>query len=81
MHDDFLDLPSGGSDAICYIADRAMLDAAMALIADYGAGAVIHASRRADASRNQGNVMSFCRWRQIERLLVALNEGSIGTVH
>lgn len=81
MHDDFLDLPSGGSDAICYIADRAMLDAAMALIADYGAGAVIHASRRADASRNQGNVMGFCRWRQIERLLVALNEGSTGTVH
>lgn len=81
MHDDLLDLPPRGSDAICYIADRATLDAAMALIADYGAMAVLHASKRADASRSRGNVVGFCRWRQIERLVAALNEGSTGTVH
>lgn len=81
MHDDFLDRLPGGGDAFCYIADRAMLDTAIALIADHGAGALLHASMRADASRNQGNVISFCQWRQIERLIAALNSGSTGTVH
>ena len=65
-----------------YIADaRSVLDAAD-LIAAHGAEAALFASIRADRSRNIGNHVRFCHWRQIERLIVLLvAERAPGTVH
>lgn len=38
----------------------------------FGDNAGCEAAARADASRNHGNVIGFCRWRQIERMIMAL---------
>jgi hypothetical protein len=55
---------------------------AEALIAAYGKAAGLEASERAEASRNLGNHINFCRWRQIERLVILLTlETSLGTIH
>lgn len=68
--------------AMPYVADRASVDTATTLIADLGDAAGPLAARRADECRNNGNVVSFCRWRQIERLiLVLLSERAVTTVH
>lgn len=65
-----------------YIADRRAADDAAQLLADYGTAAPAEASARADRSRNLGNVIHFCRWRQIERLVAVLgSEDAVGTVH
>ena len=45
------------------------------LIAKFGDHAVSEARRRAGRSRELGNVIHFCRWRQIERLILLLAEG------
>jgi hypothetical protein len=65
-----------------YIADaRAAADAAD-LIAAFGAAAATEAAARADRSRDLGNHIHFCRWRQIERLIVILAaDQATGTVH
>lgn len=65
-----------------YIADaRSVLDAAD-LIAAHGEEAALFASIRADRSRNLGNHIRFCHWRQIERLIGVLNsDHAPGTVH
>ena len=60
-------------DEQLFIADRAMLDGATELIACYGPEAAIEAGQRADASRDRGNVIHYCRWRQIERLIALLD--------
>ncbi len=55
---------------------------AEALISDFGKQAGIEAAERAEASRNIGNHIQFCRWRQIERLVIMLTlETSLGTIH
>jgi hypothetical protein len=55
---------------------------ATALIADFGPTANLEAAARASRSRDLGNVVHFCRWRQVERMIVALaDEGVSGTVH
>lgn len=55
---------------------------AEALIADYGTQAGIEAAERAEASRNIGNHIHYCRWRQIERLIIMLTaRTTLGTVH
>ena len=42
----------------------------------------LEAAARADESRDIGNYLHFCRWRQIERLILLLSaESAIGTVH
>lgn len=81
MHFDPLDPATGGADAPCYIADRATLDTAVSLMAEFGDTAIFQAALRADASRSKGNVVGFCRWRQIERLIVTLSDHSGGTLH
>lgn len=65
-----------------YIADaRSVLDAAD-LIAAHGEEAALFASIRADRSRNLGNHIRFCHWRQIERLIGVLSvDHAPGTVH
>jgi hypothetical protein len=59
-------------------------DVAMAqdLIAQFGKTAGIEAAERAEMSRGVGNHLSFCRWRQIERLIIMLSlETALGTIH
>jgi hypothetical protein len=55
-----------------FVADRGSVTDAYALMAEFGESAGIEAAARADASRNLGNVVNFCRWRQIERMISAL---------
>ncbi len=59
-----------------YIHDRALVDAATALITDHGSAARTEAAERAKLSRNRGNVVKFCRWRQVERLITMLDAGA-----
>ena len=56
-----------------FVADRSSVDTAQALI---------EAAARADKSRDLGNHIHYCRWRQIERLVVLMSVGrAVGTVH
>lgn len=65
-----------------FVADRAMLAEATDLIAHFGEDAPIEAAARADRSRDLGNVVHFCRWRQVERLVLVLSaDEATGTVH
>lgn len=65
-----------------YLGDRKSFDDATSLIAQFGDNAGYEAALRADASRDVGNHIHFCRWRQIERLIVLMSvESAIGTVH
>lgn len=65
-----------------YLFDRASVDDAAELMAQYGDDAVYEAVSRADRSRDLGNHIHFCRWRQIERLIVLLSvEAPLGTIH
>ena len=65
-----------------YLADRAQFHDAAELIARFGDDAGYEAAARADRSRDLGNHIHFCRWRQIERLIVLLaGDRAVGTVH
>lgn len=64
-----------------YLENRDVAEAE-ALIARYGKAAGSEAASRADASRELGNHISFCRWRQIERLISMLSlQATLGTIH
>jgi hypothetical protein len=63
-------------------ADRAAFADATALIADYGAYAALEAAERARKSREAGNIIHFCRWRQAERAVALVaGEQPVGTIH
>lgn len=65
-----------------FIADRTAFDDAAGLIQRYGEQAEGEAAARASASRDAGNVLRFCHWRQIERVIATLASGEVvGTVH
>jgi hypothetical protein len=65
-----------------FIAGRRSLSDAEDLIRDYGGEAALQAAVRAEQSRGADNILKFCHWRQIERLIDALAvEESQGTVH
>lgn len=67
---------------IPYVGDRKSYEQAAELMETFGADAAYEAASRADRSRDLGNHIHFCRWRQIERLIAVLSiEQSIGTVH
>ena len=69
-------------DYLPFVADRTDLSDATGLIAEFGLFAAIEAAERARRSREIGNHLHFCRWRQIERLILFLSvEGVAGTVH
>jgi hypothetical protein len=52
------------------------------LIERFGDDAGFEAAARAERSRNDGNVMRFCHWRQIERVIATLSsEDVVGTIH
>lgn len=64
-----------------YVEPRDVVEAE-ALIDRFGQTACLEAADRAEASRNIGNHLHYCRWRQIERLIIMLSvETTLGTVH
>ncbi len=65
-----------------HVTDRAALQEATELMDRFGEYAVSEAAIRADRSRSLGNVLHFCRWRQIERTIEMLSGADVtGTVH
>ena len=66
-----------------HLPDATAAAEAAELIAQFGDHAAFEAAARANHSRGLGNVVHFCRWRQIERminLLTAVDPGEI-TIH
>lgn len=58
------------------------VETAADLIESFGESAGGEAAARARRSRDMGNHIHFCRWRQIERLIDLLaSEAAVGTVH
>lgn len=65
-----------------FIHGRHSLNDASELIENFGENAVLEAAARARRSRDEGNVVRFCHWRQIERVIAALDCGEPhGPVH
>ena len=65
-----------------FITGRAALADAALLIESFGDDAGFEAAARAEASRDNGNVIRFCHWRQIERVIATLSNTEIaGTIH
>jgi len=65
-----------------YISGRVALADASELLARFGDDAAYEAAARADYSRDAGNVVRFCHWRQIERVIATLSsEEARGTIH
>jgi hypothetical protein len=65
-----------------FIPNRLALTDASELIERYGEAAGGEAAARAARSRGDGNVMRFCHWRQIERLIAELSTDEVtGTIH
>lgn len=65
-----------------FIHGRLALADASELIERYGEQARVEAASRAERSRDDGNVMRFCHWRHIERLIATLSSDEvIGTIH
>ena len=65
-----------------FIAGRNSLSDAQELIRDFGPEAALQAAVRAEKSREAENVLKFCHWRQVERLIDALAaEEAPGSVH
>lgn len=65
-----------------YLSSRKSVDDAQQLMMRFGDNAGFEAAARADHSRDVGNHIRFCHWRQIERLIVLLAcEEVVGTVH
>lgn len=67
---------------IPFIHDRGAVSDAAELITRFGDDAGFEAAARADRSRALGNHLNFCRWREIERLIVLLSANrATGTIH
>ena len=65
-----------------YIAGRAALNDASELIDRFGDNAGLEAAVRAEKSRDAGNVLKFCHWRQIERVIATLSDDEVrGAIH
>lgn len=65
-----------------FIAGRHSLSDAQDLIREFGGEAALQAAVRAEKSREAENVLKFCHWRQVERLIDALGaDEPLGTIH
>lgn len=65
-----------------YLADAKQVREAADLIAGFGKMAAMEATIRAERSRDIGNHLHFCRWRQTRRLIdLMASEVVTGTVH
>ena len=76
--------PAGENKRVCilrehvHLPDRAAVADADDLIRRFGDYAASEAARRANCSRSLGNLVHYCRWRQIERMIERLSAGSAG---
>lgn len=67
---------------VVYIHGRQALSEASDLIERFGDDAGFEAAARAERSRNDGNVLRFCHWRQVERVIATLSSDEVtGTIH
>lgn len=67
---------------IPFIHGRVALADAEELMLRYGDDAGFEAATRAERSRDAGNVVRFCHWRQIERVIATLSSEDIrGAIH
>jgi hypothetical protein len=65
-----------------FIHDRVSLADASELIERFGDEASYEAAVRASQSRDDGNVVRFCHWRQVERVIATLaSDEVLGTIH
>lgn len=65
-----------------FITGRPALADASDLIDRFGDDAALEAASLAERSRDDGNVVRFCHWRQIERVIATLSSEEVrGTVH
>ena len=65
-----------------FIHGRLALADASELIERFGDDAGFEAAARAERSRDDGNVVRFCHWRQIERVIATLSSEEVtGTIH
>ena len=61
---------------------RADFTAATELMSAFGPKAIKEATDRATQSRERGNVIRFCQWRQVARLIEMLADKDVqGTIH
>jgi hypothetical protein len=65
-----------------FIASRTSVNDAQDLIREFGGEASLQAAVRAEKSREAENILKFCHWRQVERLIDALHaDEPQGTIH
>jgi predicted glycoside hydrolase/deacetylase ChbG (UPF0249 family) len=65
-----------------HLSDAAAVSDAAELIDRFGQFAADEAAARASRSRDIGNVIHYCRWRQIQRLIEVLGCDNVeATVH
>lgn len=65
-----------------FIAGRSSVSDAQDLIREFGEEAALQAAVRAEKSREAENIIKFCHWRQVERLIDALaGDEPPGTIH
>lgn len=65
-----------------FITGRVALRDAADLIDRFGDDAGYEAAALAETCRDAGNVVRFCHWRQIERVIATLSSDEVGgTVH
>ena len=65
-----------------HLSDPSAASEAAELMTRFGEYAASEAAARAERSREVGNVLHFCRWRQIERLILLLAAGrGAHTIH
>jgi hypothetical protein len=65
-----------------FISGRVALADASDLLSQFGDEAGYEAAALADLSRDAGNVVRFCHWRQIERVIATLSSEEVrGTIH
>jgi hypothetical protein len=65
-----------------YINGRVALAEASELMDRFGDDAGLEAAARAERSRDVGNLIHFCHWRQIERVIATLSSDEVhGTIH
>ena len=65
-----------------FISGRSSVSDAQELIREFGPDASLQAAVRAENSRAAENILKFCHWRQVERLIDALAaEEPPGTIH
>jgi hypothetical protein len=65
-----------------YLSDQAAFVEASQLLDVYGDLAVAEAAQRASRSRDLGNVVHFCRWREVIRMIDMLSDDQVdGALH